>query len=359
MSRALAGRRAKGWYRKARGGVYVEIQGRQYLLAKGPNNAQTWKEAEDAYYQLMAEMAANPPVDGGDPTVASIIDEYLEYSVRRDASSTFYERKLYLQDFCTHYGPKRVNDCKPYHLSKWVDGHATWKSDWTKHYAMRCVMRPFNWAVKMKLVPENPFMGVEWPTCTTERRPLTAGEFEALLKAAGPNTRLGEILRFLVLTGCRPVEARHLKWSDIRWDTPVPVIISADHKTSRTQATLKPRVIPLVPEAVELVREIAKRREHEEYVFVTPRRSPWARSSIQQKLRRLRREIGLPEDVVLYGIRHSVGTHSVRSGNSLRTTADLLGHTQLRTTERYVHSIDQIGDLAAAMDRATKSARCV
>ncbi len=30
-------------------------------------------------------------------------------SSKRDAPSTFYDRKIYLQDFCTHHGPKRVN----------------------------------------------------------------------------------------------------------------------------------------------------------------------------------------------------------------------------------------------------------
>lgn len=348
----------KPWFRDKRNAWYVEIGGKQHKLVDGPDDLDTETRAQLEYHRLMAEVMANPPVDGGNPTVASIVDEFLDYSIKRDAASTFYERKLYLQDFCTYHGPRLVPDCKPYHLSKWVDEHSTWISNWTKHYAMRCVVRPFNWGVKMKLIPENPFSGVEWPTCAKGRRPVTAAEFETLLKAAGPTSRLGEILRFLVLTGCRPTEARHLRWGDVHFDAPVPLIMIEKHKTSRTQATPKPRVIPMVVELVQLLREIVERQEHEEYVFVTHRRTPWARSSIQQKLRRLRREIGLSEDVVLYGIRHSVGTHSVRSGNNLRTTADLLGHTQLRTTERYVHSIDQIGELAAAMDRATKSARC-
>jgi hypothetical protein len=133
----------KLWYRTARQTVNVEIDGKQHPLAKGPDNDETWERARLAYHQLMAEMLANPPVDGGHPTVAFIVDEFLEFSVKRDAPSTYYERKLYLQDFCTHHGPRLVRDCKPLHLSKWVDKHPTWISDWTKHYAMRCVVRPF------------------------------------------------------------------------------------------------------------------------------------------------------------------------------------------------------------------------
>ena len=56
----------KLWYRKARQAVYVEIDGKQHLLAKGPDNDETWERARLAYHRLMAEILANPPVDGGD-----------------------------------------------------------------------------------------------------------------------------------------------------------------------------------------------------------------------------------------------------------------------------------------------------
>ena len=129
-----------------------------------------------------------------------------------------------------------------------------------------------------------------------------------------------------------------------------------DATYSEPIGTPKPRVVPLVQEVVDLLLEIAAREEHDKFVFVTHRRTPWARSSIQQTLRRLRRKIGLPEDVVLYGCRIHVGTYSMRNGNDLRTTADLLGQNNLRVTERYIHPTDQIDQLAAAMHRATRSA---
>jgi len=348
----------KPWYWKARRAWFTDLGGSRRKLVDGPKDAETKRLADLAFHRLMEECLTNPPVDGGNPTVASIVDEFLEYSIKRDAPSTFYERKLYLQDFCTDHGPRPVRSCKPFHLTKWVDSHPTWGSNWTKHYAMRCVMRPFNWAVKMKLIEGNPFVGVEWPTCKTGRRPITPEEFESLLKAAGRTSRLGEILRFLGCTGCRPSELRHLRWSDVDLDISPPAIVIVEHKTSRTRRDSEPRVIPMVDELVRLVGEIADRCEHEEFVFVTHRKRPWARSSIQQSVRRLRRTIGLSEDVVLYGIRHLVGTQSVRNGNDVRTTGDLLGHSNLRTTDRYVHPANDISHLAAAMARATKSVRC-
>ncbi len=96
----------------------------------------------------------------------------------------------------------------------------------------------------------------------------------------------------------------------------------------------------------------------DDFVFVTIRRRPWARSSIQQAFRRLREELGLPQDLTVYGYRHRLGTESIQQGNSLRITADIMGHKNIRTTERYVHPALKAEHLAAAMARAARSGEC-
>lgn len=349
----------KPWYWKARQAWYTDLGGVRRKLVDGPDDSKTKRLAEAEFHRLMVDwLDGHADADGGEHTVASIVDEFLDFAIKRDAPSTFYERRLYLQDFCNEHGPRLVRRCKPFHLTEWVDHHDTWASNWTKHYAMRCVMRPFNWAVKGKKIEENPFVGVEWPTCKTRRRPITLEEFTSLLDAASRTSRLGEILRFLACTGCRPCELRNLRWSDIDQSVSPPAIVIADHKTSNTRDDDEARVIPMLDELVILLARIADRCEHDEFVFVTNRKAPWARSSIQQSVRRLRRKIGLPEDVILYGIRHYVGTHSVLNGNDVRTTGDLLGHTNVRTTDRYVHPAHDNARLAEALARATKSVRC-
>ena len=98
----------KPWFRKATGWWMVEIDGRQLRLANGRERK---AEAERKYHTLMAEIAANPPVDGGDPTVASIIDADLDFAQHRDSRRTFYERKLIRQQFVDAHGFRRVKAC--------------------------------------------------------------------------------------------------------------------------------------------------------------------------------------------------------------------------------------------------------
>src|SRR5262245_40960913 len=91
------------WYRRGRG-WYVEWGGRQICLASGPDDAATKAVTVRKFHALMVERAANPPVDGGDPTVASVIDAFLDHDVRRSGTRTYYERRLYLQLFAEAVG---------------------------------------------------------------------------------------------------------------------------------------------------------------------------------------------------------------------------------------------------------------
>ena len=80
----------KPWFRKQTGWWMVAVDGRQEELAQGRDQK---AEAECQYHLLMAEIAANPPVDGGDPTVAVIIDAYLDHAHRRRPTH-LHQRKL-------------------------------------------------------------------------------------------------------------------------------------------------------------------------------------------------------------------------------------------------------------------------
>lgn len=339
----------KPWYRKNRRGWYVEVDGRQVCLVKGEKSAETKALADHNYHALMIELAANPPVDNGNPTVASVIDAFLDFAAKHNAENTFYERKLYLQKFADVHGGWLVTACRAHHLQKWVDDHPTWRSEATKSNAIRIVKRAFNWGVEQELIPKNPFANIKHREGDA-RRPMTEQEYLALLKMAGAGTHLGETLRFIAGTGCRPCEARHLCWDQV--DLERRVAIQHQHKTARTQKSTKPRIIMLSAQIVELLRHIRERGDHPKHVFVSRREMPWGRCSLAQAVRRLRRAAKLADDVVLYGLRHHFGTASIKNGNDLKVTAELMGHSTTRMTEHYVH-LSGDPHLLQAAERAT------
>jgi integrase/recombinase XerC len=72
--------------------------------------------------------------------------------------------------------------------------------------------------------------------------------------------------------------------------------------------------------------------------------------SIRRILDQLARRCGLPMPVAPHGVRHSFATHLLDAGADLRSVQEMLGHSSLRTTQKYTHvSIDR---LVAAYDKA-------
>ena len=132
-----------------------------------------------------------------------------------------------------------------------------------------------------------------------------------------------DIIRLLLLTGCRRSEILRLRWSEVDRDR----LVLADSKTG-------PRIVPLNTPA----RRILERRPcgGSPFVFPSPRDPARPRSRNLPFWYRARREAGI-EDVRLHDLRHTHASHAVMNGVPVPVVSRLLGHSDVRTTLRYAH----------------------
>ena len=139
----------------------VYLDGKKEKLIKGPKNAQHKQLAEKKLREILHLRDKNPAPESERHTVASVIDLYLTLNGSKYSDEALAVREHYLQDFAEAHGWRVVNDkgCLPFHLTSWLESHPEWESDWTKAHAVAIVQRPFNWAVKQRLIPTNPFRG--------------------------------------------------------------------------------------------------------------------------------------------------------------------------------------------------------
>jgi site-specific recombinase XerC len=115
------------------------------------------------------------------------------------------------------------------------------------------------------------------------------------------------------------------------------VITLKVHKTARK--TGQPRRIPIGRKLGELLDQAIDTRT-EGSIFLSPAGKAWSVPNLSRTYSRLRDEAGLPRDLVLYLARHECGTKICRE-KGIEYARRLLGHTNISTTQRYMHLDDR------------------
>ena len=202
-----------------------------------------------------------------------------------------------------------------------------------------CCDRSLNHAIACDHLATNPTRGL----LRNPRRKLTrflsraeVGRLHAALDAhrgRGSGRQQAEIIRLLLLTGCRKGELVRLRWSEFDED----VLRLRDSKTG-------PRTVFLNTQAQTILAR--QPRTGSTWVFpssLDPSRPRSAELSLWPKVCR---QAGL-EGVRLHDLRHSFASHAVMQGVPLPVVSRLLGHLHPGMTFRYAHVGDRETEAAA------------
>jgi integrase len=175
-----------------------------------------------------------------------------------------------------------------------------------------------------------------------ERLP-TSDEVQRILAKASP--AFVSIYRALLLTGARPGELCAAQVAD--YHPADGVILLQDHKTAKK--TKRPRAIPIGDTLRPLLRTAIGDRT-EGPIFRTAHGMSWTTERLSNNFRRIRDQLQLDRDLVLYSARHKFATELCHS-QGIEAAAAVLGHQVLQTTRRYVHhDTSQLVKYANAVD---------
>ena len=200
-----------------------------------------------------------------------------------------------------------------------------------------------NHAIACGHIEVNPALGIQRNPEARLTRFLAREEIARLhrvldryARGSASEAQQADIVRLLLLTGCRKGEILRLRREEVRDDR----LELRDSKTG-------PRTVLLSGPA----KEIVARRMMEG-------NGPWLFPSFGDPSQpqgrglplwyRARREAGI-EDVRLHDLRHTVASQAVLNGVPLTVTARLLGHSNVRMTMRYAHVGDR--EIEAAAER--------
>jgi integrase len=182
---------------------------------------------------------------------------------------------------------------------------------------------------KIAGVTENPTHGVRLLKENNKKERYVRAEEMARLYdevCNSKNIMLKHIVAFLVLTGARRNEVLHATWQDVD-------LIKGMWRIPETKSGYA-RHLPLNDGAMAVLQQM-QNVSRSQYIFGNPNTGkPYVHIYYAWDI--ARRRAGLP-DVRLHDLRHTFASLLVNNGSSLYAVQMLLGHTQIKTTQRYAH----------------------
>lgn len=168
---------------------------------------------------------------------------------------------------------------------------------------------------------------------------LSLNEVEALLAAVelkGPQAlRDKAILETLYATGMRVSEASNLKLDNTNLDIGFARCIGKGDKE---------RIIPLGKKAIAGIKKYLEEARPEllnkktcEFIFVNRFGKKLSRQSIWKMLQHYAKRAAIKKHIKPHILRHSFATHLLERGADLRSVQEMLGHSNISTTQIYTH----------------------
>ncbi len=239
------------------------------------------------------------------------------------------------------FGHLRLGQITPASIDAWFERYSI-AAPGNANKALAILRQILNHAVAGGLIAVNPARQTTMNPRPRLTRFLSAEEIARLIEALDhcvaerpARAPQADIIRLLLLTGCRKSEIKNLQWSEIHGNT----LRLSDSKTG-------PRVVYLSEDARALID--GQRRNGGQFVFPSPA-DPGRPRGDELRLWGLARERAGLADVRLHDLRHTYASQAVMRGIPLPVVARLLGHSQVQMTIRYAHVGDR--DVEAAAER--------
>jgi site-specific recombinase XerD len=268
--------------------------------------------------------------------VNEAIDRFTEYvAIERGGShQTSRVYRYDLEMFFKYIGvpPQQV---QPNHVRMFL---AHLKTD--KGYAnaslrrkLACLRSFFRFLQQRELVSADPTTGIVTPKLG-QRLPRTIPpeDVKRLLWAAQNveknMTRTHAILQVLYSTGVRVSELCNIDIEDIDFSEGTIRVCGKGNKE---------RIVLLTVPAMNAIVEYLQFRPATGPLFLNRRGQRLSPVTVQRTVRAVAKRAGVTSKVTPHAIRHSFATHMLERGADVRVLQELLGHSNLSTTQIYTH----------------------
>ena len=196
----------------------------------------------------------------------------------------------------------------------------------------------FNFLLKNQLTDNNPVQYIKAPKKPRKLpKTLDVDQIKSLLEAGTNSTiEIRDLAMFELFysSGIRLSELAQLNLTDIDLTDKTLMV--------RSGKGGKSRMLPIGSKAVAAINTWLEHRiksitSTETALFISTRGTRLGQRSIELRLKQWCKKKGIAENIHPHMLRHSFATHLLESSQDLRAVQELLGHSNISTTQIYTH----------------------
>ena len=183
---------------------------------------------------------------------------------------------------------------------------------------------------------DKPKQNKKLPICISEEKVEALLNAPDLSKPEGKRDRA--MLEILYSSGLRITELISLKLKQINFEKGIIKIIGKGNKE---------RIVPIGDYALEYLNLYLKEGKNKiknvntDYVFINRYGEPISRVYFFKQVKKYAEEADIKEEISPHTLRHCFATHMLEHGAELRVVQEMLGHTNISTTQIYTNISSQ------------------
>ena len=297
----------------------------------------------------MGEIVELVPLGQGEPDGQVVKMWLYQKSRRSQGTARLYEHEFNrFREICNRpLAALRISDLQLYqeHLEELGLARAS------QARALSTIRSQFTFARKIGYLQFNPAEVMDLPKViiNSEGHFLTPGEVQALLDALRPQMRNYLIGALALKTGLRVVELAGIDWGHFYQDPTGRIGLTVVGKGDKVRTVKITSDVWAVIEAYRQVlgKPIELDAEDRDPLFLNRYGNRLSTVSFWQVIKDGTRAAGIKKNISPHWLRHTHGTLAIIGGATLNQVRSALGHSDIRTTQRYEHSAQALADTAA------------
>ncbi len=318
-------------------GYQICIHGKRYRQSGWNTRDDAQKAGEDLQGKLRREISM--AASGSNMACVEAVNGFLEYSARigksknrlRGLVSNF---KSFILPFFS--ADKRLKDITHKDIEAFID--AQFKRDISKntiHHYVTDLNALLNWAVKEEIIDVNPMKKVSRRRIRPQRiikRGFTPEEIRKAESALEKEELL--FFRFLLFTGKRLTEALSTKWDDVNYENREIII-----RGTKTEGSL--RQLDICDGLYATLKGLEAYKTDSPFIFHhSDGKRILRRDKIFKKIK-IKTGIKITAKDLRDVFASTIAMGSENNRPDVQTVSDLLGHTNLKTTTKYLYSLKE------------------